>query len=261
MNRQARHGEGSGERDAPLLGGQPGDIVRAYAGRKGYPLAGRNIIVEGTTDVDHLTTAASVYEAEEHLALLGEDLSVFAVGERQDGGTRNLVQEFQTLRNILRVEPYAPEDDAIRIIALLDKDNAGQRAIYTLTSREVGFVEFRDVFPVARIMPRDTRDARQLAKRFRERNAPWSMIDCEIEDLVADNVLASFAESNPEALRGEPRRVEGAHHYEWEGHAKPALARYVNENALLDDISAIVDLLKSLRYALDLVPDGQPRPA
>ena len=73
-------------------------------------------------------------------------------------------------------------------------------------------------------------------------------------------LLEEFVREDPRRCRGEPRRQAGGHHFEFARDAKSALFRFVSNYANLDDLSAVIELLKSLRFYLGLDPDGDPLP-
>ena len=77
-----------------------------------------------------------------------------------------------------------------------------------------------------------------------------------MEDLLDRDLLELFAKQESQALRGEPVIAGEAHHYDFEMHAKPALLRYVQDNAMPPDVENIVNVLKAMRYALGLDADG-----
>jgi len=89
------------------------------------------LIFEGTTDVDHLLTANDRYSRGCGLQLLGKDLAAFAVGQRDEGGTDNLVQRLQTLRSLMVDDPVDVNGARFRVLAVVDNDIPGKRALYS----------------------------------------------------------------------------------------------------------------------------------
>lgn len=252
-DRQARQRETAASK--PQVG--PGSAIRHYFGDVlGWPLRCCNVIVEGTTDVSHFAYANELYRKSTDRVLLDADLSIIAVGERDKGGTKWLVKRFQAIYQMMQDNP--PDgDDPLAFLALLDDDNAGRLALNVLTSA-VGLQEFRDVLMLCRVLPRKRGNPLQLAANVKTSNAEWLRIPCEVEDLLSADVLDCFAEDNPGSLLSKPVRVGSGHHYEWRGDMKPALARYVREYAILEDVNGIVEFLKSLRFLFRLDPDGTP---
>ena len=84
---------------------EPGDLVYEVGRRNGWPIAARNIMLEGTLDVAYYELADSLYRREHGRALLDGELSLFAVGEREHGGTLNIRDKFVTLRDVLSKDP------------------------------------------------------------------------------------------------------------------------------------------------------------
>ena len=79
---------------------------------------------------------------------------------------------------------------------------------------------------------------------------------CEMEDLLSRELLDVFAEENPGSMRQPPVLDGEAHHYEFNGYAKATLLRFAKQNAILEDVSRICDVLKAMRYAVGLPIEG-----
>ncbi len=232
-----------------------GEWVREFAAQRGWPFTTCNLMFEGTTDIEYLGAANDLYVRAHGLHLLGGDLAAFAVGQRDQGGTDNLVQRLQTLKSMMLDDPSDINGEPFRVLAVVDYDYDGKRALYTLT-KGVGLREYEDVIVLRHKLPRVTQDPYDLRKRVEEANACWPGLDCEIEDFVHESVLQAFAADFPNACSGQPVQRDGAHHYNWLGHMKPKLAAYVREYAELRDLEQLVELLKFLRFLLRLPPDG-----
>lgn len=232
-----------------------GEWVREYAAQRGWPFNTCNLIFEGTTDVEYLRIADDLYFQSCGLHLLGRDLAAFAVGQRDQGGTENLVPKLQTLKSLLLDDPVDINGEPFRVIAVVDYDAAGKKALHTLT-KGVGLREYEDVIVLRHRLPRVTQDPHDLRRRIEEANAIWPALDCEIEDFVHESILRAFASDFPTACLGKPDYRTGACHYSWAGHMKPKMAAYVRENAELHDLDRMVDLIKFLRFLLRLPSDG-----
>ena len=143
-----------------------------------------------------------------------------------------------------------------KVIAVVDNDTAGKRALHTIT-KGIGLREYEDVLVLKHRLPRGTRDPDELRKRVDTANAAWRNIDCEIEDFISVSVLQSFAAEHHGACIGHADfREDGVYHFNWSGHLKPSLARYVRDYATLADVERLVEFLKFLRFLLQLPPDG-----
>ena len=233
---------------------EPGDLVYEIGRRNGWTIANRNIMVEGTLDVAYYELADSLYRREHGRALLDGELSLFAVGEREHGGTLNIRDKFVTLRDILSKDPVDRSGKRILAICLVDNDWAGRRLNGILEG--AGFVLYRDVFLLHRRLPCSTRAPQEFKVLVERENSVWKHLDCVIEDLLDRDLLDLFAKQQPQSLRAEPVIAGEAHHYDFEMHTKPALLRYVRDNAMLPDVENIVNVLKAMRYALGLDADG-----
>jgi hypothetical protein len=143
-------------------------------------------------------------------------------------------------------------------IALFDCDTEGKRGFGSLTGQHLNYRKWRDVFILQRSIPRTTRDPVQVAHLVEKDNADsWDM-ECEIEDLVSLGLIKAFIAMNPSSVQRPPDERNGAVHCRFHRPAKANFVRFVEENAILQDLSLIVDALKSLRYHLGLPPDGEP---
>ena len=230
-------------------------MVREYAAQRGWPFTTCNVIFEGTTDIDHLLTANDRYFQANGRRLIGTDLAAFAVGQRDQGGAENLVQKLQTLRSLMLDDPADVNGELFRVLAVVDNDYAGKKALHTLT-KGVGLREYEDVIVLRHRLPRVTQDPHDLRRRIGEANASWPGIDCEIEDFISESVLRAFAAEFPDACVGRPDVRDGAYHFNWAGHRKPKLVEYVRDYAELDDLAALVEALKFIRFLLRLPADG-----
>lgn len=233
----------------------PGEMVREFAAQRGWPFTTCNIMFEGTTDVDHLHIANNLYSTERGLHLLEKDLAVFAVGKRDQGGTENLVQALQTLSSLMRDDPDDVNGERFRVLAVVDNDIPGKKALYNLT-KNVGLREYESVIVLRHSLPAVTQDPHDLKTRIEAANSKWPGLDCEIEDFISESVLRAFAADYPNARVGEPDIRDGAYHFNWVGPMKPQLVRYVREYATIDDLARMIELLRFLRFLLRLPPDG-----
>lgn len=247
LDRAVPHGEG-------VFG--PGDLVREYGRRSKWPLSTRNIMVEGTLDVKYFELADKLYKKEHNKSLLDHQLSLFAVGERERGGTNNIRIKFLTLRDVLIADPVDRNGEKILAVCLVDNDLAGRGLCKVLQG--AGFVLHKDMFLLNRKFPCSTRAPHEFAVLLARENSKWSHLDCVIEDLMDRELLNLFVEQEPHSLKSEPIICNDAYHYNFEMHVKPSLFRYVRDYAIITDIQNIISVLQAMRFALGLDPCGTP---
>lgn len=235
---------------------EPGDNVRWYASKYGWALARRNIFVEGETDASYLNLASRLYTKEHGLKLLSDDLKVLSVGFGNAGGTDCIKENLLHLWKLIDLDCNSNGRPLFRAIVLLDNDYEGSRTCQYLTDRYIRLRENRDVFVLKRLFPRESQDPRRLVDIIKNANAAWHDLDCEIEDLLSKEILDVFVEDNPGAVQRQPVLANGCHHFDFTTSGKSALCRWVPTVANLNDVTQIVELLKSLRYYLGLKAEG-----
>jgi hypothetical protein len=235
----------------------PGDHVRWFAKRRGWQLAKKNILVEGENDQKYFELAACLYEEKYHRQLIGTQLAIFPTGSGDKGGAYGIQKYFRTFRHLIE-EDLSPEGMKLfHAIALLDNDPKGKQTYRALTARHTEFHENRDLFLLYRKFPRNTREPNTLTQLIEKENQLWKRLDCEIEDLLSVDLLKLFVNGNSDYIQSEPIDLNGAHHFKFKTHAKALLFRFVEENASLEEVIMVVEVLKSLRFYLGLEPDGE----
>lgn len=142
-------------------------------------------------------------------------------------------------------------------IAVFDDDLEGKRGFGALSGQHLNYRKWRDIFLLKRVLPRTTRDPIHLAKLVEETNAPWKGMDCEIEDLISLDVIRAYIAENPGAIFRPVEEKAGGTHCLFKPQFKASFIRFVEANALLCDIMSVVEMLKSLRFHLGLLPDGE----
>jgi hypothetical protein len=235
---------------------QPGDLVRQFAGLYGWPIEERSIVVEGEHDQRYFTLADTLYTKETGMHLLGAKVAVFPTGIGDEGGAFGLQRHFHPLRAIMDRDMTPDGQKVFHAIALFDSDIEGKRGFGSLTGQHLNYRKWRDVFLLQRAIPRTTRDPIQMAQLVDKANHDWRGLDCEIEDLVSSSLINTFLQENPHAVYRQPQQMNGALHCSFQKGSKANFVRFVEENAILQDLSQIVEILKSLRYHLGLQPDG-----
>lgn len=235
---------------------QPGELVREYARRRNWPLLRHNIMVEGTSDVGYFRLVSDLYAKKSGRSLVGDDLAVFPPGVGDEGGTHGMQLEFPTLRRLIDQDLSDDSKRLFHMVALVDGDSPGKQAARSLTGSHTSFQACRDVFVLQRVFPSVPGETKTVQSAFERANLEYRGLDCEIEDLIAPELVDSFIEEQPNC-RPPPARVAGnARHFNFASHAKPMLLRYVAAYAVLDDLLLILEIIKALRFYLKLDPVG-----
>ena len=235
---------------------QPGDIAREFASRRGWKISKLNILVEGEHEQRYFSLADRLYREKENKALLSSQISIFPTGIGDEGGSFGLQRHFHPLRAIMDVDLSADGKRACYAVALFDDDIPGRRGFQSLTGQHLTYRKWRDVFLLQRVLPRSTRSPEQMERLVSETNQRWQGIDCEIEDLISIDLLRVFLEEDHQAAEREPQELLGGVRCSLTGAGKAKYVRFVEKNALLEDVMCLVDFLKSMRYHLGLEPDG-----
>jgi hypothetical protein len=230
----------------------PGDLVREFGRRMGWNLVKCNVMFEGTTDVSYCNVANRLYFESTGKNLIDDDFQVMAIGERDQGGTDGIRDRLRTLQAVLQSEPSELE---MSVVCVVDDDHEGRKAFADLRKK---FQPWRDLFKLNRVFPRTpiSRSSEHFEGEMKKANANWDGLDCDIEDLIADEIIECFISENPRCLKTEVDEKGGRFHRKFHGNEKPKLVRFVEQHASLSDLSQIVEILKSLRWLLRLDPEG-----
>ena len=234
---------------------RPGDLVKEYAGRKGWKLKRRNLMLEGDSDVNYFRLAARRYNEKKGLNIIGRDFDIFSAGTGDSGGTRGLLEEFPPLRHIIQTDLDQNGKSAFRVVALVDNDKAGRSCHKSLLQQYRSLQNNRDIFLLHYVFPRTTSEPKALASQLAKHNAEWRCLDCEIEDLLGQNIISTFLEEEPNALIRKEAAGKRCH-YEWAPWAKGRLYQYAKTHSILEDLAHLVGVLKAFRFYLGLPPDG-----
>ena len=228
------------------------DLVLAYGRAKGWELRPRTVLVEGTTDEALFRLAARLEREHSGIDLLADELAFVAAGIGDAGGTRGVANQLLTTRNLARTVLLPSGRLRYRFIGLVDNDDAGRRAIRGARQFDTSILEYRDLFRIRPRMPRTGNlDPRTLERSFDRLNRDYRELDWELEDLVAQDFVESFLDENPTALRHEVR-IEDKIHRKLSPDGKSRLNRYVQENAILADLQAVLAVIRSVRFILNL---------
>ena len=233
---------------------EPGELTTEYCRRKGWSLFRRNLMVEGNSDVRYFELANKLYLAANGKSLLGVDFGCFASGTGDDGGVDGIIREYAALRQIVDSDRDANLSTLFRVVALLDDDLAGRACAKSL-SMTWRYCHGRDFFLMRRTWPMSTNEPGVLGKHLEQERFP---LFTEIEDLVSESFLDSFACERPDAFSRARRLESGARHSNFGEQMKGALWIFVKQNAMLADLIQIVDCLRAVRFYVGLPPDGIP---
>jgi hypothetical protein len=235
---------------------QPGDLARGFANLFKWPIAERTIIVEGEHDQRYFSLASQLYREQTGLHLLGRRVVAFPTGIGDEGGTYGMLKHFHPLRAVMDKDLTPTGKKVFHAIALFDDDIEGRRAFNALAGQHLNYRKWRDIFLLKRVLPRTTRDGYQLMNLIESENVAWKGMECVIEDLVSFDVITAFLKDHPGAMLREPEQNAGGIHCVFRPQFKSMFVRFVECNALLEDVQHFVDVLKSLRYHVGLPPDG-----
>jgi hypothetical protein len=225
-----------------------------YAQRLGYSLQKGNVMVEGNTDVAYFQLSDRLYSKAFGIHLIGKDLSIFAAGSGDEGGTYGIIDKFPTLHELARLDVDQNGKLKFRVIALMDDDYEGRKAVRVIEgSRRLR--ENGQIFLLRRRMPRKSRDRVPLGVHVREENQIFGGAMCVIEDLVNSTLADIYFEKNEHHVL-HTVEVGGVRRRIWSEDGKHGLFKFVSANAELDEMVMFIEVLKSLRFYLGLPPDG-----
>ncbi len=227
------------------------DIVAIYGQSRGWHLKPKTVLVEGTSDVSLFELAAELYLKETGKNIL-QDMAIVAAGERDKGGTKGVVRELVTLRNIAACYLSPAGLRVYRIIGLFDSDAAGNKAVGGARDVDIAIVEYRDVFRLRPIMPKTGNlDPTALKRTSETQNLPFKTLDWELEDLINPQFMARFLAAHSTALI-RANTVSGRIHRELTRDGKSQLVRYCIQHADLESVSALIEVAHALRHYLNL---------
>jgi hypothetical protein len=234
----------------------PQGILEQYASRFGWPLLRVNMLVEGISDQTYFRLAASLYKNKNGRSLIGSDLSVFPIADGDDGGAYGIQEQFQTIRNLAKFDLDASGKRRFSVVALFDGDSVGKGVAGAIKGGDRSVELWRDVFWLQRSLPRTTRDPRALKNAIEQANSDCRGLDTVIEDLVGKELHDLFASSEEKSRSIRTNEHSGNRHYHMASDVKPMFRRFVQDNADLESVVGIIEVLRSMRYYLGLDPDG-----
>lgn len=226
-------------------------LVERYANGKGWNVGTANVLVEGTSDVRYLCLARDLWQRESNRDLFDSGFAVFEAGLKDDGGVQGVVRELQALRQ-MAFQDTASLMTERKFVGLFDNDHAGRKHARMLCEMDFRVKHYRDVFLLHPVMPASNGViGPALWHRTEAQNGSCTGLDWEIEDYLPDDLIRGFCNSNPRALIRE-RRMAGRVHREFTREGKGRLQRYVEEEALVEDMVEFIRLICALRDYLGL---------
>jgi hypothetical protein len=228
------------------------DTVATYGKSLGWTLGVRTVLVEGTSDVALFQLAARLEREATQVDLFEGGLTIIAAGEGDQGGTRGVIRELNALRCFARTCVLQNGRPKYRFIGLFDNDKAGRSAIKGARVVDTSILEYKDVFRLLPVMPlKGNIEPKTLGKTFDRLNAGYKGLDWELEDLLPLDFIEAFLSDHPFAVsRTTP--VGDKIHRDFTRDGKARLHRFVKENALRKDLEDVVDVIRSLRFCLNL---------
>ncbi len=226
------------------------DPVFIHGRSLGYEVKSRNVLVEGTTDVELIQRAARWEKNVTGVDLLGNDLAIIPSGERDRGGVNGVIRQLIGFRFIASNCLLPNGRPKYRFIGLFDNDKAGILAIKDIRRIDTSILEYKDVFRIRPVMslPKNL-DPGTMQKTFDRENDFYKGLDWEMEDLLPSDFYDAFISEYPEAIKKIEKRGDKVHR-EFTNDGKALLHRYVKDNAMHSDLIGVIDLLKALRYYL-----------
>ena len=232
------------------------DSVARYAMVLGFVVRPRTVLVEGTTDVELFQLAARLEREKTGIDLLGNDLAIIAAGVGDLGGTRGVIRELVCLRGLARTCLLPNGRPRYRFIGLFDDDTAGQQAVKAARDFDTSILEYKDVFCLRPVMPLPGNlDPGTVRKTFERENACYKGLKWELEDLLPHEIVDAFLSDYPGAV-ARNTSMGGKVHRDLTRDGKARLHRFVKEHALRNDLSAVIEVLKAIRFYLGLQPPG-----
>ena len=229
------------------------DGIRHLAKKRGWTLDKYVLFVEGGHDERYLRLAARLFEREHAFLLLDEIAVNVFDGTKSDA--------FEHVRHLISTNFRSGDRDRDRLcrrmMVLLDDDVAGREALDDLEQSGREFVVWHSLFPLRHRMRRGKRDLAKIEEQMTADNASLGGLDCEIEDLLCPDLIPLLIGEELGWIRNEIER-DGCTHFELRTEAKSKLCKEVEKNATLADVAKLCELLRFIRYQLDLDIDPDP---
>lgn len=227
-------------------------IVEMYSEQKGWRLAKCTLFVEGESDESYLRTAATLHRGKTGQDLIDDlDFTVRAIGQGDDGGTRGIQDQFPTIKNLsdYSVDPEGRRQ--FRVAAMVDGDSPGKGCAKALVAANRKLLMWRDVFVLNRRLPRKTTDPNGIGRHIDDANAGHRALDTTIEDMIPEPFLDEYFRAHGGYLP-KKRRVGDAIQVHVPPDHKAGLARFFYHNAIADDAIHLIEVIRSMRYYLEV---------
>jgi hypothetical protein len=234
------------------------DFFRSYGLLEGWDFKDNNLMVEGTSDVRYLEIANQRYVETSGHSLIDGSFGVLAIGEADDGGTYGMKEKLNTLWRIRKLSGQDGKGSSCRVVAVLDDDEAGRDAFQHIEKR--GARPWADLFLLRRCNPQvDVPSSfKNECDRLNQEYLQNKHFFCVIEDLIHFDVVDAFRREHPNCMRRDIHEYADAFHVDVHKDFKSKLVRFVDQNAMLSDLTQMVDLLKAFRCLLQLPAEGLP---
>lgn len=230
------------------------DLIEQYARNLGRTVGRRNIIVEGTTDVELLEFAAIKEFEKSGTDLFSNEFQIVPSGVGDLGGAQGVVRVCFALWEMSASQFDIVGKKKYRFIGLLDNDHAGIKALNHATSIHRGVVEYRDILRLWPVMAtQGNTDPNALKRTFERLNDPYKGLFWEIEDYIGEEFLNIFESLNT-SLDIRKEYKNGLTHRKFSSDSKAALHRQFKAEGDYDDCQGLIQLLRSLRFSIGLNP-------
>jgi hypothetical protein len=163
-----------------------------------------------------------------------------------------VIREFMNLYGRMQMDMVLPKAAQRRIIPIFDNDRVGRECFEKVTDPDLPFVAYQDVFLLRRAYPALKMGSPNYQRRLEEMNAPWIGIDCEIEDLLSEDLLEAFITESPGSVRSARVCRENGHHYDIVPQAKGPLVRFARDYGTVADLRGVIRTLQYFRGLFDL---------
>lgn len=226
------------------------DDVTRYGINRGIEVKPRTVLVEGNTDVNLFKVAANLERQTTGINLLGNDLAIAAAGDGNEGGASGLIHQLLVFRGLARACLSPNGRPLYRFIGLFDNDWAGKQAIKTIRYIDASILEYKDVFLLWPVMPiPGNLDPGAIRRAFENDNALYKGLDWEIEDFMSTDFIEAFQAECPSGII-RVLKVGDKMHHEFSRDGKAQFHKYVQLNAVRDDVIGVIELLRAIRRYL-----------
>ena len=227
-------------------------LVEDWAQQIGWQIRQRNVIVEGTIDVEFLTHARELYLADRGIDIFDESFAILAAGRGDDGGVDGVNRRLNVARQLAEVDLTSDQARRFHFIGLFDNDEAGRRAIRRANLFDRRVVLYQDVFLLHPVMPPAAGSTGSVVQtRAASLNRRHNNLNWEIEDLLSESLLLSFENEHPSAVVRTTQQ-SNLTHWDFTRQGKGKLIRFVKREAGLADMMGLVRLVCALRDYLGL---------